>query len=82
MACVSERISIFGIRKTGKMKRKIAMVRSQGDLRTSNQAGEDFDFWMSKTAIDRLAAVTFLVNQTLKPSQRMDKSLVLKKTRK
>jgi hypothetical protein len=64
------------------MERKMAMVRSQIDLKSSSQAGEDFDYWMNKTAIERLSAVTYLVNQNLKPLQRMDKSLVFKKTMK
>ena len=58
------------------------MVRSQSELKSSNQAGEDFDYWVKKTAIERLAAVTFLVNQNLKPLERMDKSMVVKKMMK
>ncbi|WP_159477832.1 hypothetical protein [Dyadobacter sp. 3J3] len=64
------------------MGREMAMVRSQTDLKSSNQATDDFDYWMNKTAIERLSAVTYLVNQNLKPFQRMDKSLVFKKTMK
>ncbi len=59
------------------MRRKIAMVFNQTDLKNSNQSQslEDFSFWQSKTPQERLAAVTFLVNQNLKPFQRMDKTI-------
>ncbi len=64
------------------MRRKIAMVFNQTDLKNSNQSLEDFSFWQSKTPQERLAAVTFLVNQNLKPFQRMDKTIFSQKTMK
>ncbi|MET3125846.1 hypothetical protein ABID42_000948 [Arcicella rosea] len=64
------------------MRRKIAMVFNQTDLKNSNQTLEDFSFWQSKTPQERLAVVTFLVNQNLKPSQRMDKTISSQKTMK
>ncbi len=64
------------------MRRKIAKIFNQTDLKNSNQALEDFSFWQSKTPQERLAAVTFLVNQNLKPSQRMDKTISSQKTMK
>ncbi len=64
------------------MRRKIAMVFNQTDLKNSNQVLEDFSFWQSKTPQERLAAVTFLVNQNLKPLQRMDKTISSQKTMK
>lgn len=64
------------------MSRKIAMVFNQGNLKTSNQPLEDLDYWMGKTPKERLMAVTFLVDQNLKPRQRMDKSVVFKKLMK
>ena len=64
------------------MRRKIAMVFNQTDLKNSNQSIEDFSFWQSKTPQERLAAVTFLVNQNLKPFQRMDKTIYAQKTMK
>ena len=64
------------------MRRKIAMVFNQTDLKNSNQTLEDFSFWQSKTPQERLAAVTFLVNQNLKPSQRMDKTISSQKIMK
>lgn len=64
------------------MSRKIAMVFNQNDLKTSNQALEDLDYWMNKSPVERLSAVTFLVNQNLKPSERMDKSFTARKSMK
>lgn len=58
------------------------MVFNQTDLKNSNQSLEDFSFWQSKTPQERLAAVTFLVNQNLKPFQRMDKTIFSQKTMK
>jgi hypothetical protein len=64
------------------MRRKIAMVFNQTDLKNHNQSLEDFSFWQSKTPQERLAAVTFLVNQNLKPFQRMDKTISSQKKMK
>ncbi|MBB6002685.1 hypothetical protein [Arcicella rosea] len=64
------------------MRRKIAMVFNQTDLKNSNQSLEDFSFWLSKTPQERLAAVTFLVNRNLKTFQRMDKTISSQKIMK
>lgn len=64
------------------MNRKIAMVRNQEEMKTGDQASDDLKYWLNKTPAERLAAVTFLVNQILKPSQRMDKSAVFRKNMK
>ncbi|MGG7663590.1 hypothetical protein [Dyadobacter sp. BHUBP1] len=57
------------------MMRKIAMVKRQVDMKAVDQADDDLKYWLSKTPQERIAAVTFLVNQMLKPSQRMDKTV-------
>lgn len=62
------------------MTRKIAMVSHQTSLKTGNQAADDLQYWLTKPPQERLAAVTFLVNQNLRPSQRMDKSVISQKT--
>ncbi|TLV02549.1 hypothetical protein [Dyadobacter luticola] len=56
------------------MDRKIAMVKRQIDMKTADQADDDLRYWLGKTPQERIAAVTFLVNQRLKPSERMDKT--------
>lgn len=58
------------------MQRKIALVTQQKNLKTDRQNLEDQAYWLSKSPQERLAAVTFLVNQNLRPFQRMDKSAV------
>ena len=65
-----------------RMNRKIAMTFRQTTLKDSNQPKEDLKFWTTKTPKERLAAVTFLVNQSLSPQQRMNKSVVSKKSMK
>ncbi|WP_353720717.1 hypothetical protein [Dyadobacter sp. 676] len=61
------------------MARKIAMVGRQFDMKAVDQAEDDLDYWLSKTPQERIAAVTFLVYQTLKPFQRMDKTVFTQK---
>jgi hypothetical protein len=56
------------------MKRKIALVGKQVSLHNDEQPADDLQYWLSKKPQERLAAVTFLVRQNLKPNQRMDKS--------
>jgi hypothetical protein len=55
--------------------RKIAMVKRQVDMKAADQVEDDLNYWLSKTPQERIAAVTFLVNQLLKPFQRMDKTV-------
>ena len=57
------------------MVRKIAMVKHQYDLKTYDQASCDLEYWLTKTPQERLAAVTFLISQKLKPGERMDKTV-------
>jgi hypothetical protein len=64
------------------MGRKIAMIFNQTGLKNGSQAIDDLAYWAAQTPAERLAAVTFLVNQNLKPFQRMDKSAVSKKLMK
>lgn len=56
------------------MNRKIAMVKHQYEMNTHDQATLDLEYWLTKTPQDRIAAVTFLVHQSLKPGQRMDRT--------
>ena len=60
------------------MKREIACVLKRVNLKDANQLIQDMEYWLSKTPQERLAAVTFLVNQNITPGQRMDKTVVNK----
>ena len=57
------------------MGRKIAMVKHQHDMKTHDQASRDLEYWLTKIPQERLAAVTFLIKQKLKPGQGMDKTV-------
>ncbi|GGH22172.1 hypothetical protein ACN9ML_02080 [Dyadobacter endophyticus] len=61
------------------MTRKIAMVKRVVDMKTHCQPSDDLEYWLSKTPQERLAAVTFLVNQMLKPGERMDKTVFIRR---
>ncbi|MBC6109888.1 hypothetical protein H7U22_05585 [Pedobacter sp. CCM 8938] len=54
--------------------RKIAMVVNKYNMHEHDQSLEDLKYWLTKTPIERVSAVTFLIQQHLKPGQRMDKT--------
>lgn len=58
----------------GQKVRKMAMVANKVKMDEYDQPFEDFTYWLTKTPAERVSAVTFLVQQTLKPGQRMDKT--------
>ncbi len=61
------------------MERKIAAIVRKVSMKDANDADRDVAYWLSKTPQERIAAVTFLVMQTLKPGERMDKTIVVKR---
>ncbi len=40
---------------------------------------EDLLYWLSRAPKERIEAVTFIISQSLKPGQRLDRSAVVKK---
>ena len=56
------------------MARQMVMVKNQVNLKDYDQGIDDIRYWLSKTPEERIAAVTFLVNQNLLPGQRMDRT--------
>ncbi len=54
--------------------RKMAMVVNRYNMHEHDQSLEDMNYWLSKTPLERISAVTFLIQQFLKPGQRMDKT--------
>jgi hypothetical protein len=54
--------------------RKIAAVLKKVNLKDYDEKQNDLEYWLSKTPLERLAALTLLVRQNLKPGQRMDKT--------
>jgi hypothetical protein len=56
-----------------KKVRKMAMVVRKFNMYEHDQDAEDLDYWLSKSPVERVSALTFLVNQMLKPGQKMDR---------
>ncbi|QPH40971.1 hypothetical protein [Pedobacter endophyticus] len=54
--------------------RKMAMVMNKFNMLEHDEAYENLNYWLTKSPQERISAVTFLINQTLKPGQRMDKT--------
>lgn len=58
---------------------KITPVVRKAKLKEIDEEQEDINFWLTKTPIERIAALTKLIRQSLKPGQRMDKTFVVKR---
>ena len=56
---------------------KIVPVVRKAMLRDIDESYEDMLYWLSKSPQERIAAVTELRSQYLKPGQRMDKTIVI-----
>lgn len=59
--------------------RKIVPAVRKVALKQANDYEHDLTYWMGKLPIERLAAVTSLVNQSLKKGQRIDKNKIIKR---
>ena len=58
---------------------RMERVVKKGPLKNIDQDQEDMEYWSTKSVRERAAAVTFIISQSLKPGQRMDKTFVLKR---
>ena len=58
---------------------KIVPVVRKAMLKEIDEEQEDVNCWLTKTPVERIAEVTRLIRQTMKPGQRMDKTFVVKK---
>ncbi len=58
---------------------RILPVVRKGRLREMNEESEDVQYWLSRPASERIAAVTFLVSQSLAKGDRMDKTTIRKR---
>ena len=56
------------------MARQMKMVVNKISMKDHDQASQDLQYWLSKTPQERLAAVTFLINQNIVEGERMDKT--------
>jgi hypothetical protein len=58
---------------------KLAPVVRKGQLNEIDEAMDDLLYWISRPASERIAAVTFLISQSLADGETMDKSIIRKK---
>ncbi len=48
-------------------------------LKEADDAANDLDYWLSKPPSKRVAAVTYIISQSLNKGQRMDKQKIIKR---
>lgn len=58
------------------VSRSIMPVVTKQPLNALDEKKQDLEYWLSRPAKERLAAVTFIISQSLKKGQRMDKTIV------
>lgn len=58
------------------VSRSIMAVVIKQPLKKLNEKKQDLEYWLSRPAKERLAAVTFIISQSLKKGQQMDKTIV------
>lgn len=58
---------------------RMEQVVRKGPMKEIDQYSEDLDYWLTRSPEERLAAVSFLVAQSVKPGERMDKNFVRKR---
>lgn len=59
--------------------RKIMPIIRKVALKEANDYTQDLNYWMYKTPAERLSALTFLVRQSIKKGQKLDKTKILKR---
>ena len=58
--------------------RKIVPVLRKVMMKDANDEQHDLEYWLGKTVKERAAAVTYIISQSLKKGQRMDKTRLVK----
>ena len=56
--------------------RSIKAVVNKQPFKELNEKKQDLEYWLGRPAKERLAAVTFIVSQSMKKGQRMDKTIL------
>ena len=59
--------------------RKIALVVRKVMLKDANDEQNDLEYWLSRSVKERAEAVTFIISQSLKKGQRLDKTRLVKR---
>ena len=62
--------------------RTIVPVVRKVALKEANDYEQDVNYWLCKTPVERLSAVTFLARQSISKGQRMDKTKIIKRKMK
>jgi hypothetical protein len=60
-------------------KRSIVPVVRKVLLHEADDAKKDMNFWLSKSPLDRISAVTDLISDSMKKSKRLDKKKIVKR---
>ncbi len=66
------------ISNTGGRIRKIAPVVRKVMMKDANDEQYDLEYWLSRTVKERAAAITYIVSQSLRKGQRLDKTKLIK----
>jgi len=61
--------------------RKIVPVLRKVMMKDANDEQHDLEYWLSRPVRERVAAVTYIISQSLAKGQRMDKTKLVKKRR-
>jgi hypothetical protein len=56
--------------------RSVMPVATKHSIKELDEKQQDLAYWLNKPANERLNAVTFIISQSLKKGQRMDKTIV------
>lgn len=62
--------------------RKIVPVLRKVAMKEANDYEQDLNYWLCKTPVERLSAVTFLARQSINEGQKMDKTQIIKRKMK
>jgi hypothetical protein len=60
-------------------ERKILPLLRKVVLKEANDYTQDLNYWMTKTPAERLSALSFLVRQSIKKDQKLDKTKIIKR---
>ena len=63
-------------------EKRLERVARKGKMKDISEGEEDVQYWLSRPAKERIAAVTFLISQFLEKDERMDKSVIRKRRAK
>ena len=58
--------------------RKIALVVRKVMIKDANDEQYDLKYWLSRSAKERASALTFIISQSIKKGQRLDKTKLVK----